>query len=236
VSNHNVPHNVPNVPRATGCCAASPPPPGPPITPIIPINLLDQNGFPVRNDNTTNFAYVGPNDGKQQVGRSQGRQNDGMPCPSLCCAISYCMQARPPIHTYLTTPCRVALPFPYPQQAPEVYHAYHPSNPADPSPIDPGETAQLKNAQTGKFCRIAQLPASYISSPTTCNTQGVICDQDTIASASILTYTGNGMSYNGVPLVQVPPSNTLLLSSDPACTVPGGDKITFPPAVLCEFD
>ena len=46
--------------------AAPPPPKGPPLTPIIGINLLDQHGYPVRNDNRTNFAYVGPNDGKQQ--------------------------------------------------------------------------------------------------------------------------------------------------------------------------
>jgi hypothetical protein len=32
--------------------------------------------------------------------------------------------------------------------------------------------------------------------------------------------------------VQSPVSKTLLLSADPACTVPGGDKITFPPAAL----
>ncbi len=182
----------------------TPPSPGLPITPIIPINLLDQNGDPVRNDNLTNFAYVGPNDGQQQ--------------------------------------------------APEVFFAYHPANPADPSPIDPGETAQLKNAQTGKYCRITQLPAGYalnqpvqalfsassgnrhlLQTPSSCTTQGIICDQDTIAGATILTYTGNGMSFNGVPLVQSPIRKTLLLSADPACTVPGGDKITFAPAALCEF-
>jgi hypothetical protein len=191
--------------------AAFPPPPAPPITPIIPINLLDQNGFPVRNDNLTNFAYVGPNDGQQQP--------------------------------------------------PEVFFAYHPANPADPSPIDPGETAQLKNAQTGKFCRVASLPSSYplnkrkvssrktttknaktagkgrhlLQTPSSCATQGVICDQDTIATASVLTYTGSGLSYNGLPLVQTPVSKTLVLSADPACTTPGGSKLTFPPATLGEW-
>jgi hypothetical protein len=196
------------------CVAAAPPPPaGPPITPIIPINLVDQSGYPVRNDNLTNYAYVGPNDGVQQP--------------------------------------------------PEVYYAYHPQNPADTSPIDPGETAQLKNAQTGKYCRIAPLPAGYplnrpvgtaaaawstgegrggtlgarhlLQTSSNCTTMGVICDQDTIATASILTYTGTGMTYNGVPLVQSPISHTLIVSADPACTVPGGDKISFPPAALCEW-
>ena len=157
----------------------------------------------MRNDNLTNFAYVGPNDGQQQP--------------------------------------------------PEVYFAYHPSNPADPSPIDPGETAQLKNAQTGKYCRVAPLPSGYplntpvraastatgsrhlLQTPSSCATQGVICDQDTIATASILTYTGSGLSYNGVPLVQSPISKTLVVSADAACTVPGGSIMTFPPATLGEW-
>ena len=110
-------------------------------------------------------------------------------------------------------------------------------------------------AQTGKYCRVAQLPANYPLNtpvrarsvdgsgarhllqtvPSSCATMGVICDQDSIANASILTYTGTGMSYNGVPLVQSPNTNTLLLSADPACTVPGGDKLTFPPAILREW-
>ncbi len=111
-------------------------------------------------------------------------------------------------------------------------------------------------AQTGKYCRLAQLPSTYplnrpvtqISSfksskstsrgllqvPSSCATQGVLCDLDSPTGATILTYTGYGMSYNGVPLVQSPNSQTLLLSSDPACTVPGGDQMTFPPANLCE--
>jgi hypothetical protein len=181
------------------CAAAAPPPPtGPPLQPIVPINLLDQNGFPVRNDNLTNFAYVGPNDGRQQP--------------------------------------------------PEIYSAFRPANPSDPTPIPPGETAQLRNQQTGKYCRLAQLPTGYplytritssskrglLQVPGSCNTQGVLCDQDTIATATILTYTGYGMSYNGVPLVQSPGSKTLLLTADPACTTPGGDRMTFPPAILGE--
>jgi hypothetical protein len=48
----------------------------------------------------------------------------------------------------------------------------------------------------------------------------------------VLTYTGSGLSFNGVPLVVLPPSMTLVLSADPACTVPGGDKLTLPPASL----
>jgi hypothetical protein len=71
-----------------------------------------------------------------------------------------------------------------------------------------------------------------LQTPSSCATQGVICDQDTIATATILTYTGSGLSYNGVPLVQSPISKTLLASADAGCTVPGGDRLTFPPATL----
>ncbi len=160
-----------------------PPPASPSLQPIVPINVLDKDGNPVRNDNLTNFAYVGPNDGQQQ--------------------------------------------------APEIYSAHHPANPSSTTPIQPGETTYLRNLQTGKYCRLATL-AGITVSPSTCSTQGVLCDQDTTAAATILTYTGSGLSYNGVPLVQVAPSKTLVLTADPACTVPGGDTLTFPLATLCE--
>jgi hypothetical protein len=71
--------------------------------------------------------------------------------------------------------------------------------------------------------------------PASCATQGVLCDQDSTAAATILTYTGSGLSYQGTPLVQSPGSGTLLLSADPACSVAGGDKLTFPPVALCEW-
>ena len=130
--------------------AAAPPPPlGPPLNPIIPINILDKDGFPVRNDNLTNFAYVGSGDG--------------------------------------LTP-------------PEIYSAFHPQDPTNTTPIAPGETTYLRNAQTGMYCRLTALPSIYPLSRTSssagrgllqsCATRGVLCDQPTAATATILTYTG----------------------------------------------
>ena len=89
--------------------AAPPPPAGRPLTPIVPINILNGSGTPVRSDNLTNFAYVGPNDG-------------------------------------VTDP-------------PEVYFAYHPEDPSNSTPIAPGETTYLKNAQTGKVGHLPRVPA-----------------------------------------------------------------------------
>ena len=50
----------------------------------------------------------------------------------------------------------------------------------------------------------------------------------------LLGCAGYGMSYQGVPLVVSPVTKTLVLSGDPACTTPGGDKLTFPPATMGE--
>ncbi len=153
-----------------------------PITPLVPLTILDKDGRAVRNDNLTNFAYVGP---------------DGSTGP------------------------------------PAVYVAYRPGSPTDATPIQPGETLQLKNLQTGKYCRLAPLPAGLVST-STCNTQGVICDQDSMDGAAVLTYTGSGLSYNGVPLVAAAPSNTLVLSADPACsTSPGATQLSLQPSVTC---
>jgi hypothetical protein len=127
----------------------------------------------VRNNNTTNFAYVGKGNG--------------------------------------TTP-------------PEMYTAYHPGNEDNPTPINAGETTIFKNIETNKYCRLAPMVPQG-----GCNTQGMLCDQLEPSTATILTYTGTGLAYNGVPLVQLPGSGTLVLRNDPKCGEPGGDKLVFPP-------
>ena len=108
---------------------------------------------------------------------------------------------------------------------PEQYVAYH-SDPLDPSLIMPGDTCIFKNVQTGLYCRLAPYPAGGSN---TCLTEGVLCDKSKVEDATVITYTGTGLSYNGVPLVQTPITNTLVLSSDPTCKVPSGELIYFPP-------
>ena len=147
---------------------------GPPLTPEVPINILNNTGYPVRNNNTTDFSHVGKGDG--------------------------------------TTP-------------PERYIPYHPDNPSDTTPIAPGEETIFKNQQTGKYCRLAPL-----TTQTACASQGMLCDQSSPSDATIMMYTGTGLSYNGVPLVQQPVTGTLVLSSNASCSLPGGGTFTFPPA------
>jgi hypothetical protein len=110
---------------------------------------------------------------------------------------------------------------------PEQYVAYHPDNPLDPTPISRGNTTIFRNVQTGLWCRLAPYTGSVANSA--CKTQGVLCDQSDMADATILTYEGTGLSHNGVPLVQLPGSGTLIVSSDTSCSVPGGDILKFPP-------
>jgi hypothetical protein len=42
------------------------PPLTPPSAQIVPINLLGFQGYPLRNDNASSFAYVGEGDGQSQ--------------------------------------------------------------------------------------------------------------------------------------------------------------------------
>ncbi len=157
-------------------CGLFPAAPLPPLTPLVPLNLLNGTGYPVRNDNVTNYAYVGKGDGK--------------------------------------TP-------------PEMYIAYRPGRLDSPDPIMAGETTIFKNIETGLWCRLAPF-----SPQATCRIQGMLCDQSSPSGATILTYTGTGLAFQGTPLVQQPVTGTLVLSSDPSCREPGGDKFTFPPAPL----
>ncbi len=118
-------------------------------------------------------------------------------------------------------------------EPPEIYIAYRPGALDDTTPIPPGGTAQLRNLQTGKWCRLATLTADVLV-PKSCGDQGILCDQDSPSSATVLTYTGTGMSYNGVPLVPVPPSSTLVLLLGSSCAPPGSEQLTFPSATMRE--
>ena len=44
-------------------CAASAAAPFPPLTPLIPLNMLNGSGYPLRNDNTTDFGHIGNGNG-----------------------------------------------------------------------------------------------------------------------------------------------------------------------------
>jgi hypothetical protein len=156
------------------CCAwcADPDPDLPPITPI---NIIGKYGYPVRNDNITNFGYVGKGNGST---------------------------------------------------SPETYYATRPGDPTSTDPIKPGESTVFKNEQTGLYCRLAPYGASGPS--VTCPGQGMLCDQASPSTATVLTYTGTGVAYNGVSLSQEPGTGTLVLSSSASCQ--GPDTFTFPPS------
>ena len=111
--------------------------------------------------------------------------------------------------------------------APEQYSAYVPGNVNSTSPILPGQPTIIKSVQTGLYCRLAPL-ASNVTKLV------MLCDQASAASASNLTYTGGGLSYNGVPLVSTGGGAPLMLANTTA--TPAGatdDNLSFPPAGGC---
>jgi hypothetical protein len=59
---------------------------------------------------------------------------------------------------------------------------------------------------------------------------GLVCDQVNFAFGAVLTHTGSGIAFKGVPLVQAPGARGMaLVSSDPACSISGSaaTKLTF---------
>ncbi len=70
-----------------------------------------------------------------------------------------------------------------------------------------------------------QLPGS------SCAPQGLKCDlPSSAAGAAQLTFTGAGLSYQSIPLVQVPTSRLLIYSTSSACTNSSSSKLSFSPA------
>jgi hypothetical protein len=104
---------------------------------------------------------------------------------------------------------------------PEQFTATNPGSPS--SVIEPGDTAILKSEATGMYCRLVPLPNT---SPVQ---TGVLCDQPTAATATVLTYTGSGLSTaEGVPLVSSGPGGALVLANaTTTAPPPGSNTLTF---------
>jgi hypothetical protein len=75
------------------------------------------------------------------------------------------------------------------ETSPERFVLFRPD--AGATPIQPGETMIIRSEQTGKYCRAAQIGAQ----------QQIMCDQDTPATATPLTYTSTSFEFNGQPFV-----------------------------------
>jgi hypothetical protein len=81
--------------------------------------------------------------------------------------------------------------------------------------------AALRRAPSSKprlTARLSQASASKF---------GMVCDQPSAATATAMTYTGNGLAYNGTPLVAAAPGQPLLLSNT---TSAPANTLTFPPS------
>ena len=193
-------------------------PAGPAAPPRTRFPRVPTAGFPLRNDNLTNFGYVGNGDGQSTPEQYNAFHADD---PSNS----------DPIMPGMTTYFRWVAPAAGSAERLVCLLAADGNQmllPCRHSPL------LCRNVETGKFCRLAAVPAQLalqLGAPKACATQSMLCDLNSPADATVFTYTGAGLKYNGVPLVQTP-SRTLVLSSDPACSIPGGDQMGFPPAAL----
>jgi hypothetical protein len=75
--------------------------------------------------------------------------------------------------------------------------------------------------QTGMWCQLRPLPSNT-------SQIGMICDQPTAATATVMTYTGSGLAYNGIDLVASGPGLPLLLENTTAVAITN-DTLTFVP-------
>ena len=112
---------------------------------------------------------------------------------------------------------------------PEQYLAFHPDDLASTSPIQPYDTAVLQSVETGLWCRLAPLTSNQTQI-------GMVCDQSSAATGTPLTYTGDGLSYNGIDLVATGPGQPLLLENTTRVPVagPSADNLTLAPAPVGE--
>ena len=105
----------------------------------------------------------------------------------------------------------------------EQFYAYNSLNLANTAPIQPWQTTILKSRQTGQYCHLAPLPASP-------SLQGVVCDQATAATATVLTYTGTGLKYNNVALAPTGPGSALVLDASAIAAAAALDILPAPAA------
>jgi hypothetical protein len=71
--------------------------------------------------------------------------------------------------------------------------------------IFPGNASILRSVLTGKYCKLVQWRTD--------GTQVVVCDQVDPGLATVLTYTGNGLAYKGLPLVALGPGQPLAVGA-----------------------
>jgi hypothetical protein len=87
----------------------------------------------------------------------------------------------------------------------------------------------LQSVETGLWCRLAPLASNTTQ-------MGMVCDQPTATTGTVLTYTGDGLSYNGIDLVASGPGQPLLLENTTRVPVAGptSDNLALVPAPVGE--
>jgi hypothetical protein len=111
---------------------------------------------------------------------------------------------------------------------------YHPGDPFNASKVKPNDPAIFYNSAAAEYCRIKQIPDQDRPAGT-CSPFCIVCDAAPV-NATVFLYLGNGLSYNGRPLVQVPNSRILIYDDTLSCiSSVSTPYLKFPPALRCEL-
>ena len=187
-------------------------PAGSSVPVATPLRITDASGSPLRVDNATSFAHVGPSAAAAQASELYTATRPSGTTDAVPIQLGEALLLK---NAQTGQLCRLA-----PLPAGYLLHAPVTSVTALSQAPPPNKSSGvIKIIGRGLLQQAASCAA----------TQGLLCDQASSAGASNLTYTGSGLAFNGVPLVVSPGSKTLLLSADPACTVPGGDQLAIEP-------
>jgi hypothetical protein len=120
------------------------------------------------------------------------------------------------------------------------FYFYNATSPTSPLPLAPGASTIIKSEETGKFCRLVPISASSSRVPrnnTIRQSQltapagsmlAMQCDVTDPAQATPMTYTANGLTYNGQPILPVGPGGQMVVVPPGTSTATGtaGTTIT----------
>jgi hypothetical protein len=115
------------------------------------------------------------------------------------------------------------------------FYFYNASNPTSPEPLSSGASTIIKSEETGKFCRLVPISAGSRGAPRNSTIRPsstlitapagsmltMLCDVTDPALATPMTYTADGLTYNGQPILPVGPGGQMVVVPPGTSTATG---------------
>jgi hypothetical protein len=174
----------------------------------VELNIVDTNGYYMRNDMATSLAFVGEGFGYDPV-EHYIFYNPFDLADTFPIQIGAAVKVK---NVGTDGWCRLdAIPLDYALRQP----------PKNAASTNKGHRRlhQLADGASGTGRQLLQLDQ--------CFTQGLVCDGFEDIDGTEFVFDGNTLTFNDEPMVQSPGSYTWLLSADPGCTVPNGEVYVF---------